>query len=109
MFEPFKFTPGHQPDAANPVVFELKPLDNPMLYRLLQAYGTGNGAGYEDLVLVLARNIVGWSGIPHECNAKGKAALLAGEGNLDVLMWIGQCAKELYDRAILKESDRKNS
>lgn len=108
-FEQFTFKPEHQPDPDKPVTFELKPLNNPMLFRLINAYGSEQGASWTDLCDVMSQNVVGWSGLPQEYSKTAKAELLTGEGNVDLLMWLGQCARELYNRAVLKATERKNS
>lgn len=109
MFEPFKFTPAVQPDPEKPVEFTLKPIDNPTLFRLTKAYGRPDGLDYEDLVHVLERHVVGWEGLSDPYSPHAKRDLLKGEGNMGLLMLLGQCANELYNRQALKEADRKNS
>jgi hypothetical protein len=108
-FETFTFKPSHQPDPDQPVEFNLRPLDNPTLFRLLNGYGSEGGLQFEDLLMVRDRCVVGWKGLPQEFSPEARRALLAGPvADFDAQLWIGQCARELYHRAVLKEVERKN-
>lgn len=107
MFESFTFTPDHQPDEQSPVEFQLKPIDQPTGFMLTQRYA-GDGITWPDMVLILKRNIVGWKGLPVEYSDKAKADFVAGEFDYDMNVWIAQCARELYNRRVLKERQRKN-
>ncbi len=108
-FEKFWFKPAHQPDEEKPVEFELKPLDNPMLFRLLKGYASDDGLQWEDLSAVLTYHVTGWRGLPEEYAPHVKRTMLAGEANIDLQWWLGEIAKELYRAAVLKDSERKNS
>lgn len=108
MFEPFTFTPSHQPDPDKPVQFDLKPIDQRMGFRLVQCFG-GAGLEFEDLVAVLKSNVVGWSGLSVPYSEQAKREFLAGEFDYDRQFWIAECARELYKRRAPGAAERKNS
>lgn len=107
-FDKFNFRPAHQPDPEKPVEFELKPLSMPTFFRLQASINRDGNPSFEDCVAIFQNNVVSWSGLPQECTANAKQAMLSGEANPDLYIWLGQLAGELYTRALLKGSERKN-
>lgn len=105
----FTFRPSIQPDPDKPVEFTLRPADNPTLFRLIKAYGSDTGIEFADCTHVLDRFIVGWTGLEQEYQPSTKRSLLTGEGNYDALLLVSQCVRELYERAVLRGKERKNS
>lgn len=108
-FEKFQFKPAHQPDEANPVEFELKPLDMQTFFRLQTSIGKEGQPAWEDCATIFQNNVTAWSGLKADYSPQAKRSMLGDEGNSDLLIWLGEIAGELYKRAMLRSADRKNS
>ena len=108
-FEKFTFRPAHQPDADNPVEFELKPIDMKTFFNLQASIGKEGQPAWEDCAAVFQNNVTAWGGLKADYSPQAKRLMLTDEGNSDLLIWLGEIAGELYKRALLRSADRKNS
>lgn len=107
------YTPPHQrKDAATPVEFELKPLNQRTFLYLRGEASIGKrglGMTVDGTVAAFEYGVVNWRGLDVEFSAAEKADVLNGAANKDWALWIEYIASELYLKALLGDDAAKNS
>ena len=102
------FEPGHQPDEANKVAFELRPLDMPTFWTL-QANTRADGAiEWPGAHQALEYSIVNWKGLPQPYSAQAKREFLKGL-SVASFIWLNQVLKQIVAVSLIDEDQRKNS
>jgi hypothetical protein len=102
---PFAFQPEYQPDES-PAEFTLRPLDLPQYFTVQMAYGQG-AVNWEVVSGIASRNVLGWTGTePTYSRGALRDILTAGDNKW--ALWLLQITAELFRRAQLTETERKN-
>lgn len=108
----FWFTPKHQKEGAE-VKFLLKPLDTKGLYRV-QISMKGDGVPSADAAFdIFESQLFGWQGItengaPLVYSRAARQKILAGDASLDWMLWIAESIGNLYSKALLGDSEKKD-
>lgn len=109
MFEKYWFKPAHQPLTETTVEFELNPLDMRQFHELSRSMVKEEVPSFDQHAAVFSQNVSAWKGIDRECSPAARREICAGQANFNWLIWMGQVTAELYSRALLTSTERKNS
>lgn len=102
------FEPEHQPDDANKVAFELRPLDMPTFWKLQSHMRPDGSIEWEGAVAAIEHCLANWRGLPQAFSSDAKREFLR-DFSVSSFLWIKDITRELYAKALVPEEQRKNS
>lgn len=106
---PFWHEPKHQVAGKPKVEFELRPLNQRTLYAVQGDIGK-RGVGVDGAMAAFEYGVINWRGLDIPFSEAAKRIVMeSDEGDINWTVWMASIAGALYKRAVLSETDAKNS
>lgn len=109
------FKPDHQPNSAEPVEFQIQPLNLGTAYDVAVTLHPNGAVSSEMVRTIFLRNVQDWRGITEPCTPAAKLKVLASDDAIfgfafrDWLIWTGHVARHAYTQSILTDEEKKTS